>query len=102
MRKQTKNWTTADGTKIRICDMDDSHLLNSIRFLERYAEARLSHEFSAVFNFPEPQGEMAQMDLDQMELEMFDATFWDYLPDIYDNMESECRRRGLEHSPPEA
>ena len=32
---QTGYWKTADGKKIRICDMDNNHLINVIRFLER-------------------------------------------------------------------
>ena len=34
-RKQTKIWTTKYGRKIRICDMTDLHLLNTIRSVVR-------------------------------------------------------------------
>jgi len=34
-----KNWTTREGIKIPINKMTDSHLANSIKYLERYAIA---------------------------------------------------------------
>jgi len=34
IKKQTSLWKTRDGTKIRICDMSDSHLGNAMKFLE--------------------------------------------------------------------
>lgn len=38
--RQLYAWTTKCGTSIRVCDMDDNHLENTINFLERLAKKR--------------------------------------------------------------
>lgn len=35
MVKQTKIWTMASGKRIRICDMKDTHLEHTIKFIMR-------------------------------------------------------------------
>ena len=42
MRKQTTLWKCKDGTKIRICDMTDGHLVSAIALLDKYAERMLA------------------------------------------------------------
>lgn len=35
---QTAYWRTSEGKKIRICDMDNRHLINTIRYLEKIGD----------------------------------------------------------------
>jgi hypothetical protein len=35
-KENTQIWTTADGRKIRIIDMDDNHLRNTIIYMAKY------------------------------------------------------------------
>ena len=95
MRKQTKKWTTKEGKKIRICDMSDSHLLNSIKMIERQSRLRLEGELSFYMSCPLPNGEMAQDGFDQEFDALLDATPDDFLPCIYYNLVDDARRRGI-------
>lgn len=71
------HWTTKDGRKTPIKDMENGHLLNTIRMLQCGASALQSRETASYFMLGEPQGEMAQdaynagmdelMDMDPME-----------------------------------
>ena len=91
MKKVTHLWKQRDGTKIRICDMSDSHLLNSIKMIERICQKVHNSEMMAcasiVFN-----GEMAQEEQDKF---LTNSTWEDYAPDSYEYLITEAARRGL-------
>lgn len=70
MRKQTKLWTTATGERIRICDMADEHLLNTINFLRRYKQRICSSMWLTGSGL---QGELAIEQFDQMILDFEDG-----------------------------
>ncbi len=90
IRKSTKIWQTKDGRKVRICDMTNSHLLNTIKYLEKqtqYAKAELS--------YPSFQGDMAQMCAENEWYAFQEAGPDDVYP-IYDDMVQEALRRKLQ------
>lgn len=87
----TKKWTTKDGQRIRIKDMEDSHLLNTIRFLERTWEKRKA---SMLSDFPCFNGEMAQYYAEQEWDRLADTDIEEACP-IYNDMVDEAERRNL-------
>lgn len=95
MRTQTKQWTTSKGQKIRICDMSLEHLKNTIDMLIKGAEGRYQEDMDFL-NFPEPNGEMAQLDFDNAFDNMLDSGMGEYLPEIYWNLIDDLERREYE------
>ena len=96
-------WTTRDGAKIRIKDMEDSHLINTIKMLQRGAELRRSKVVASFLCGPEPSGDIASFQFDRDFDAALDSTFEDFLPDIFDDLDAERERRGIEEitfSPP--
>lgn len=92
-RKQTKKWTMKDGRKIRICDMNDSHIENAIKMCERIAHLTRASEIA---NFPfglHFQGEMAEYDFELGCENLLSSSEEDFLPDIYLNLIDEQIRR---------
>jgi len=101
MRKQTALWTCKDGTRLRICDMEDSHLLNTIRLCMRVARHRLSLEINAGYSVLSTlQGEMAtlfcEQDLDRLEDMTPDEYLCQTFP-LYEKLLAELERRKLDH-----
>jgi len=92
MRKQTKRWKTREGSKIRICDMEDSHLINSINMLKRKAE-----RYKYTVPYPMFNGEMAQMMAEREYDVMMDMTDEELAEDLWPIFEQlmldACRRQ---------
>jgi hypothetical protein len=72
-RKVTKLWTMRDGRKVRVCDMDDGHLLNAMRMLDRTGQREFEDAWDAMEGVP------------------------DDVP-VYDDLETEAMRRGLKQT----
>ena len=79
MRKVTKKWTCKDGSKVRICDMSDTHLVNAYKFLDKFIDNEYQN-MSALSTWFE---DVPEPDYDQCT------------PEIFHNLADEILRRGL-------
>ena len=84
-------WTTKDGTKISIPQLEDSHLMNIIRLLER----QYALTISAYLCGPEPSGDMAQDCFDR-EFDTLNEGGPSALNPQYDELIEEADKRGLD------
>ena len=89
MKKVTKKWKTADGQKVRICDMTDSHLLNAIAWCER--KHLLTQQ---TMPYPTFQGEMAQYYAEQQYDALQEGGPEESFP-LYDDLCADADRRGI-------
>jgi len=98
LRKQTKVWVTKDGRRIRICDMTDEHLVNTIKMLERATEIKENCQIAqgyAMLGFV--NGDMAQLAVDQ-DLRALEEDGLDPAEEfpIYEALTLEAMRRGVD------
>ena len=85
-----------DGTKIRICDMSDAHLLNTMKMLQRIAERKYQEELAGAFIFAgQCRGDMASYMADQACDAVAEKDWRYYVHELYWNMQEEAERRGL-------
>lgn len=93
----TKTWKQKDGSEIRVCDMDISHLENTIKMLERAGYAKMHKLHNESLSWAEPQGEMAAMvfedGLDELLEDICYGHFEKYVNPIYFDMLEEVDRR---------
>ena len=81
-----KVWTTKDGTNIEIKDMEDSHLVNTIRLLKRNAKNGVEVVYSVGW------GEKDYPEFDSIVL--YGKHYLDTV-DSYKDLKQEAKRRGL-------
>ena len=76
-------WTMRTGEKIKVADMSDSHLANTLRMLKKNAEATAKL--------------LEWVDTDCNDMRVVQDGYWpDYTPPIFKTMEHEAQHRGLE------
>lgn len=94
--KRTKIWTTKNGRKIRVCDMEDSHLINTIRLLERHSYQARDEAIRAGYSaLSMMQGEMAIMAIEQ-DISVLESDDESMMPEIYFDMLDEANDRQLD------
>ena len=101
MKKVTKFWTKKDGSKIRICDMDDKHLLNAIKMLERtYSKVCDNLALSAFGYAGSTGGEIAsyyaEQEADNLMKESWEQERIGEEFPIFNDLVKEAERRKLE------
>lgn len=97
--KVTKKWTQKNGKKIRICDMTDSHLVNTIRMLDRVEDSSYERALSNAYGaLAFMRGEMAiasiESEIQHME-EDWDGDIEAPHHPLYNDLMLEVERRGL-------
>lgn len=86
-------WMQKGGDLIHVTEMDTSHLLNAMAFLERKAKAKHSETVGFYASCPGPRGEMAQVAFEQEYVYWMDASWESCLPFIYELMGKELDSR---------
>lgn len=94
IKKVTKKWKTRNGTKIRICDMTDEHIINSIHLLESLDRSMRRSAYALLDSFnPESEAYFQLENQLLSDLEENGESVEDRFPIYYDlNLELERRK----------
>jgi hypothetical protein len=91
-------WKQRDGVLIRIREMEDDHLCNTLRLIKRFCEHKLDFTQRAYATAWAPTADMAEM-LFEQEFDFWteEATWEDCLPDAdkFEELAEEADRRSL-------
>jgi hypothetical protein len=97
-KPQTKYWRSRDGTSTRLCNMDDWHLVNTLRMLKRNAIKRVAviKEKSKKYNTGPEEEFSVTVGNEQIWTCLKDLTWRRVTTSIFGYMEIEAERRGIE------
>jgi hypothetical protein len=86
---QQRIWTTKDGRKMFVGEMEDSHLVNTLRMLRRKFVTVDEFLIACAYASSPMTGEMAAMAVEQ------EIATMQIMPLIFDDLVTEAERRGL-------
>lgn len=90
-RPRSKYWVTAEKIRVKISSMSNSHLINTIKMLNRVSNIVYNNNLDAAMSYP-GHGDMATYEAEHI----FYKSNKDYLPPIYIDLQEEATGRGLE------
>jgi hypothetical protein len=93
--RMRRTWTTKDGTKLKIRNMETSHIKNCIRMLERYHENERALGWGAIGGL---SGEMAIEAAESAMLSLEENGFEDKADEFIFAFEQELERREEERN----
>jgi len=95
--KVTKHWIMRNGKHIRICDMEDSHILRTIAMIQLKVWNNYHNSLRSGYSvLGMLQGEMAIDDVESGIATLEENGPEEYLPEIYFYLVEDAQRRKLE------